>query len=464
MMPQNQDPEPVEPQGPLTPAETRRALWVAAVAWGIFGSAWLTLITGAPFASFARALGASTFMFGLLSSLPFLGVLAQLPSAYLVEKTHRRRRIFLLCASGQRLTWFVVGALPWLVPAEHSHLRVGVLLALVMLASAMGNAGTPAWLSWFADMVPQQIRGRYLGNRAALGTVTGVIAGAAVGWALDRSSGFRVFTIIFCLAGVFGITDLMLFLLVREPPMERREGQWRLRSIIGAPLSSRPFRGYLLYALSEALMFGLAGPFFWLMGLEVLKIGNFWSNVYLMLVPMVFTALTLPLWGNAVDRFGARPLVTLGTLMTIVFPVGWVLATHEHHHALLAVTAILGGIFGAAVQVADLNMLFSLTPRQTRSAYVAMVSVAASLGWVIGPAVGGAIAQALKPYQFDFAGRTFGNLHFLMLMSVAARVFHTLVIIPRLPEEARVTTRDLVRHLVAWPFQRVAAVFERGRI
>ena len=448
----------------LSPAETRRALLVAAIAWGVFGSGWMNLISGATFVNFSRSLGASTFMFGLLSSLPFLGVLAQLPSAYFVERIRRRRRLFLLCGSSQRLVWLLVAALPWVVPAEYGHLRVGVFLALLMLSSILGNAATPAWLSWFADMVPEDIRGRYLGNRAALGTVTALVASGTVGWVLDRNSGFQVFAVIFSIAAVLGLTDLLLFLLLRETPMERTEGPpWRLRNVVVTPLSDKPFRGYLLYALSEALMFGIAGPFFWLMGLETLDIGNLWSNVYIMMIPMVFTALTLPLWGNVCGRFGSKPLVGLGTGVSVVFPVCWLLATHDSYHGLLAFAAVMGGVFGAAIQVGDMNMLFALTPRRNRSAYIAMLSVASSLGWVVGPVIGGAIAQGLKPVHLHLAGQSFHNLHFLMAISIVARLLHVFLIVPRLPESDSQPISALMRHLFVAPFLRFRGVFARLR-
>lgn len=443
-------------------AETRRALRVAAIAWGVFGSAWMNLISGAPFANFARQLGADTFRFGLLSSLPFLGVLAQLPASYLVERTRRRRRMFLAFGTSQRFVWVLVAFLPWLISGRHPDARVYVLLGLVVLSSTFGNAGTPGWLSWFADMMPEHIRARYLGNRAALATVTAVIASGVVGWMLDRNSSFSVFRAIFLIAAALGAMDILLFLWVREAPMEREEGPaWRLRNVIVSPLSNRPFRAYLLYALSEAFMFGIAGPFFWLMGLEVLAIGNFWSNVYIMTLPMVLTALVLPLWGNVCDRFGAKPLVTLGTLASIVFPLCWLLATGTRYHGLLGAAAVLGGSFGAAIQVADLSMLFGLTPRRNRSAYIAMLSVASSLGWVIAPSIGGAIAQVLKPVHLHLAGRTFLNLHFLMGISIIARLLHVFLVVPRLPEEPRRTTRDLIRHMSYWSFRRIAGLWTR---
>jgi len=470
-MPPERDTTDVEHGESFSPAETRHALWVAAVAWGVFGSAWGSLITGAPFVSFARSLGASTFVFGLLSSLPFLGVLAQLPSAYFVERLRRRKKLFLMAGSGQRLVWLLVAALPWAIPPQYDHARVAALLALVMLSSTLGHLGSPAFMSWFADFVPVEIRGRYLGNRAALATLTAVVASGAVGWVLDRNSTFPVFTTIFAVAAVLGLGDILLFLFVRETPMERHEGPpWRLRNVISTPLADAPFRRYLLYALSEACVFGVAGPFFWLMGLEVLEIGNFWSNFYIMIVPMVFTAVTLPLWGGMCDRFGARPLITLGMLASVTFPAFWLLATPSHYHLLLGAAALIGGSFGSAVQAADMSMIFSLTPRRNRSAFLAMVALAASLGWVIAPTVGGAVAQVLKPVKLSLLGRTFGNLHLLMAISLGVRFLHIFLVVPLLPEEPKQTPGALVRHLVRWPFIRVASVLrgldggERNRV
>jgi MFS family permease len=451
-----------DPADHLSPAEARRALLVAAIAWGIFGSAWMNLIGGAPFVNFARKLGASTFVFGLLSSMPFLGVLVQLPASYIVERVRRRKPLFLICGITQRSLWFVAAAIPWMIPREHGDLRVGALLALLMLSSTLGNAGAPAWLSWFADFVPVGIRGRYLGNRAALATLTGVVTSGVAGWVLDRTGSYATFTVIFCIAAVLGVMDIVLFFAVRETAMVARDGPpWQLRHVVLEPMSSPPFRRYLVYAFSEAFMFGVVGPFFWLMGLEQLKIGNFWSNFYIMMVPMICTAVTLPMWGRACDRFGSRPLISLGTFMTIAFPICWLLATPSHYHTALAIAAIVGGGFGAGIQIADMNMLMGLTPRLNRSAFIAMLSVASSLGWVIAPSLSGAVAQALKDVHVLIAGRAFGNFHVLMAASLVLRLAHVFFVVPRLPDTPRGSTGSLITYLLSWPLRRLSGVLWR---
>jgi MFS family permease len=269
-----------------------------------------------------------------------------------------------------------------------------------------------------------------------------------------------VFTVIFAIAAVFGIADVNLFWAVREPPMPVHEGPpWQMRHVLLEPLRNRPFRGYLAYAFSESFTFGIAGAFFMLMALEFLKIDNLRSALYVSVIPMIFTAVALPLWGGVCERFGAKPLAMVGMVASIIYPLAYLLATPGHYFWYLAAAGVIGGSFGAAIQTADMSMMYSLTPRESRSAYIACLMIASSLGWAIAPALSGAAAQVLKPVALHVGGLTLGSLHFLMLASVVARLLHSAFIIPLLPEEKPRPTRELVRHLAYCPFQRLAAGF-----
>ena len=449
--------------GHLSPAEVRHALLTAAIAWGIFGSAWMAMTGGAPYVTFVRSrLHASTFTYSLLSALPFLTVLLQLPGSYLVEKTRRRRLLFLLPASAGRLVWLLVAALPWVIPSRHPGVRIGLFMALMVIGSSLGSFSSPAWFSWFAEMVPESIRGRYLSKRAALSTFTVAWVGLLVPWIIDRDSSFRTFSILFSVASLLGLADVSLFWRVREPRMPAHEGPaWGMLSPLFTPLRDRPFRGYLLYAFCESFMFGIAGPFFMLMALEFLDLGNFRASLWVSTVPMVFSMVTLPAWGGLCDRFGAKSLVMLGTITSIIYPLAYLAAAPGHYLPFLITAAVIGGSFGAAVSVGDMAMLYSLTPQLGRSAYIACVMLASSLGWFFAPILSGALAQALKPLSWHVGGFAFGNLHVLMAISLVARLLHAAFIIPHLPDPQARPTRELLRHLIWSPVRQLGAGFSR---
>jgi MFS family permease len=450
------DPRP-EPR-PFTPAEVRRALRTSMVAWGLLGSAWMALVTGVVYVTFVRdKLHFSTFSYALLMSLPFAGSLAQLLGSYWTETKRQRRRQCWISLVLSRSVWLLVAALPWVVPEQLHGLRVGLLLSLMAFSSVMSHISMPAGFSWFADIVPEHIRARYLARRAAVSTLTVIVVSAAVSELVDRSQSLTMFTVIFLAAAVLGLADICLYCLrVREAPMPPHEGPpWRMRNVLLTPLQSPPFRGYLLYAFFEAFRRGVVGPFWWLMALEYLKIGAFWSNMYVMLLPMAFTAVALPFWGGACDRFGAKALVRLGIVTSLLYPILWSLATPRAFHVLLFVPAVIGGFFSAALQTAEMSMMFSLTPRENRSAYMACLMLASNLGLAVSMILGGALAQALKPVVYHAGGLTFMSYHFLMLISVVLTLLSLLFILPRLPAEEHVGAGEVLRDLARASLEKV---------
>lgn len=421
---------------PFSPAEVRRALRTSMVAWGFFGSAWMAMVGGAVYVTFVRTkLHASTSVYVLVMAVPFIGALGQLLGSYLTEVVRQRRRQCLVTLTCSRALWLVAAALPWVVPPSLPGVRIGLLLGLVLASATLSHISNPAGFSWFADIVPESIRARFLANRAAVSTVTVVTVSLYVSWVIQRHQSFATFTLIFAVAGVFGLIDIWLYALrVREPPMAPHEGPpWRMRNVWVIPSRNRPFRRYFLYVFCEAFMNGLVGPFWWLMALEFLKIGTFWANMYVMSLPMVFMAVALPFWGRVADRVPTRTLVYIGTLSALLGPLLWVLATPRGFHPFLLVSAVVGGACWAATQTADMSMMYSLTPRENRSAYTACLLLGGNLGLVISQLAGGQIARAFAPVHVRVGSLTLGNIHLLMLVSVLIILAHALFVIPRLP-------------------------------
>ena len=130
----------------------RKAMSVVTLSW-VFGSVWLTAISGAPLTLFAKHLDASKFEFGLLSALPFIASLASMPSSWWTERTGQRKRMFLTGLYTQRLLWFPIALVPlWIVvrsggDSGATDVAMGVFLLLVFLMHVAGNIGGPGWVS-----------------------------------------------------------------------------------------------------------------------------------------------------------------------------------------------------------------------------------------------------------------------------------------------------------------------------
>lgn len=93
-----------------------------------------------------------------------------------------------------------------------------------------------------------------------------------------------------------------------------------------------------------------------------------------------------PVWGRVSDRTGRRPLIVIGIAGFIVAQVFFGLATSLW---LLYAARILGGVLSSATLPVSAAYVADLTTDEERGRGMAWLGTAVSLGFVVGPALGG---------------------------------------------------------------------------
>ncbi len=97
-----------------------------------------------------------------------------------------------------------------------------------------------------------------------------------------------------------------------------------------------------------------------------------------------------PLWGRWSDRIGRRPLILIGIAGYVIAQVLFGLSTSLW---LLYVARIVGGILSSATLPVSAAYIVDMTTTEERSRGMAWLGTAASLGVVVGPALGGLLSQ-----------------------------------------------------------------------
>jgi len=440
-------------------ARLRANLTIVLISWGVFGACWYNSVLGAPYTAYAVALGAGPLMLGFLSASAVLGVVGQVFSSYLIEKTGRLKLIFLTVDLIQRPLWILVGALPFVIPERYGPWRLVGLLGLTFLSSLMGSMGSPAWIGWMAHVIPVRIRARFLGVRFRLATITGMITALTVGAVLDRNSSYPVFFAIFGFAAVMGTIDIAMFIFIPRRYEVRPAEPTPLPAIVTMPWRDRRFRRYLYYAASSAASYTIMGQFLILYLLDGIALGKFYTNLYLLVIPLLVAATLGAVVGRQISYYGNRPVLLVATLAAIPLPLMFGAAGHDSH-LLLASTAVLAGIVTAVLGVAELNLLFAMTPEAKRSAYLAGVALVAGTVGAAAPIAGGVIAQSLAHWHLMLGGFRLTNLHVVFLAATALRIIHAAVFVPRLPEARARPARDLIADVFRGPMD-VAGVAVR---
>src|SRR3954452_18332481 len=254
--PTDDRPLPLEAAAAGTAAHTqivRRSLGIVTLGC-VFGSVWMNSTSGAPLTLFAKGLGATPFQFGLLSALPFIASLVSMPASLLIERTGRRKSIFLHGLYTQRLMWFVIALAPVLMVSWYgvaaAPRAMGMVLMLMFLMHAAGAFGGPAGVSWMADVVPERLRGKYFSRRRQWGILSAIPAALVVGWVLDRgmsggtgsssTGALWVCAGVFSLAAVFGFVDIHVFQYLPETPKPPHKGL-ELLTALEEPLKNKRF-------------------------------------------------------------------------------------------------------------------------------------------------------------------------------------------------------------------------------
>lgn len=121
---------------------------------------------------------------------------------------------------------------------------------------------------------------------------------------------------------------------------------------------------------------------------------------YLVAIFAVAQLLTSPFAGRWVDRYGRKKIITIGLLLFSVSELIFGLATEV---LWLYLSRILGGISAAYIMPGVTAYVADITSLEERPKAMGYVSAAISTGFIIGPGVGGFIAEYGVRMPFFFA-------------------------------------------------------------
>ena len=95
-----------------------------------------------------------------------------------------------------------------------------------------------------------------------------------------------------------------------------------------------------------------------------------------------------PLMGTLADRWGRRPVVLLALGAFIASNVGFVLARSV---VVFIIIRVFEGFFTAGLGPAAMGLVSDVAPADRRARWVGVVAGGTSVGWVIGPLIGGVL-------------------------------------------------------------------------
>lgn len=407
----------------------------------------VTMVGGVFVTGYALWLGAKPYQMGFLAGIPLLATAVQVFAAYAAEARGARRPFVAGLSLGAILLWLPIIAIPMLVPQVF---RVWTLAALMLIAASLTNAGLPVLLSWLSDLVPADMRGRYLATRTAVMTTVALAGSIVLGIALDHAKktdwGFAALFGVGIACAVAGNSVLRR---IPEPAVAARGALPALREFLLIPLRDRRFRSYLVYAVTWGLAAGIASPFFavYMLGsTDRHYLGLSYTFVVLMgAIATIVHAGSVKLWGYLADKYGHRPVLILSTMGAGVIPFLYVTMSHQIIWPLV-VAQVLGGLTWSGMVLAQFNLLIGVIPRARRSIYLATSASLMGLGAAVAPMVGGMILRAARGIDIPFGPFHFVPIHIVFVLSAIGRMISVLTI-RRIPAPREKSARYVIGQL-----------------
>ncbi|MCI0745551.1 MAG: MFS transporter [Verrucomicrobia subdivision 3 bacterium] len=429
--------------------------------FAVFNALSFQFVLSSPMILYAKSLGASATVLGIITGMMPLLVIFQIPAAQYVARVGYKR--FVYGGWGIRVVFIFVMAL---VPLTYGFLdrtaRLGLMLALLFGFNLSRGISSAGWLPWITALVPPNVRGRYLARDAAWINLASFGSFVVAALCLGIEPQPWQFAVIFLFSSLMGATSLVFLKRIPEgatPEQARASGTpvpW------GELLRFEPFRRLLRVVVAWAVASGGITTF----TVAFLKVRVGMPESAILLVNSIFFLGGLSsLWflGSRLDHLGSKPILTFCCLIWIGIMAGWGLLAGNLVDPRLWIILLLQfamGLFTALVNMSNTRLVMAIAPTMGRNHFFAIFSVLANVTLGVSPILWGLLIDAIGSRTASM-GAFEWNRYAVFFVAVAAAFAITLGLTRQIAEPQAASLDELLREILIQQPQRVLRIWTR---
>lgn len=424
---------------PLSFSATARGLRALIYTHGAWG-AWAQMVSlqTAIFTGFVLWMGASESSIAHFISIGSFSSLAQIiSSTFLIHRIKRKKAFVISMGCLHTLFRFSVVLIPILLTSHHVPI-IGILIGLGMVC---WHSAGPIFSGWNAQIIPEDIRARFIGRQTIANLLAGIVASYAAGWYIDLfddANKFTGFFTIFLLATLIGMGG---FLNLSRVPFHQQETDNQTSNLL-LPFRNARFRNLLIFFWVWNFAWSIGSPFYSVFMLKTLQIS--YTNVAILTsLFMASMVIGSKLLSGLIDRYGSKAMLQILTIPSVLTPIFWAFNRPDFYWFIPA-AMILNGLIFSGMLVAINALLYATVPDDgNRTSYFAGWSCAIFLAYAIAPLFGSALVEWLEPVHYNWLGFDIGNLQIIFLISAGIMVIPNLLL--RAVQDSKDTTsRELL--------------------
>lgn len=388
------------------------------------------IVLGAPMILYFKSLGATATVLGVAAAMTPLLNIAQIPAAHHLARTGYRR--FILLGWGTRTIFVFAMALVPLLPFLGEMGQMSLLLLALFIFNLVRGAAAGAWLPWLTELIPEEIRGRFLSRDQVFLHAGSLLSLIFSSWMLQGGAERWQFSLLFFISAL-SATGSLIF-LKRMPDVDASD----VANGSNAPvpwleiITYPPFLRNLIFTMIYVMAIGAAAVF----GVSFMKTRlGFSESLVLMCGAGYFLGaiLSLPFMGRLLDKTTSKRMLLCVLLVFVaIFAIWSLLAGGLLAGSLALVMAlhVVSGAAGANFNLAHVRLIMGMMPPMGRSHFFAFFSVISSLGLALAPLLWGVVIDAIGAREASW-GATIWNRYSVfyacstlgMALSAAATFF-----------------------------------------
>lgn len=438
----------------LTPAARFPAGLNNAYLFSAFNALSFQIVLGSPMILYAKSLNASATVLGIIAGMMSLLVIFQIPAASHINRVGYRR--FVLTGWSMRVMFiFAIALVPLSGVFLDAPTRLVLLLALLFCFNLSRGISSCAWLPWITQLVPADLRGRYLTRDAATLNVASFVTLLICGVALTGGAKSWHFALLFGFSAVMGAISLMFLKRIPDVPTAPEAAQSTTAVPWLAMMSHPPFKKLLHTTIAWSLASGGITAF----TVAFLKSrGGMAEGTILLVGSMAFIGGVGSLWllGSRFDRVGSKPVLGAACVGWLVVLAGWALmagGTFTTSLGLVLILQFFMGLLAALVGMSINRLAMATIPEMGRNHFFAIYSVIGNLALGIAPIAWGLVIDAMGARSPAWMGVEW-NRFTIFFAGTAATVVVTFGISRRLDEPRAVSMEALLREILIQSPQR----------
>lgn len=386
-----------------TTAETLRDLpagFANLYTFATFNALSYQAILGSPMVLYAKSLGASATVLGILAGMMPLLVITQIPAARFVGRVGYRR--FVLSGWTARvLTIFLIALLPLTGGFLDHATQLVLLLGLLLAFNVSRGVSSAAWLPWIMELVPAPLRGRHFTRDQVWVNGASFVVFVLSALVLGAEPTPLRFGVVFLFSALTGAISLPYLKRVPDcpPPPEAAGGVGPVPWM--ALATHPPFRRLLELNVAWSIAYGGVTTFI----VKFLKDGPQWhDDRILLLMSVMFAGGLLSPWlmGPRLDRLGSRPMLAFTMATGVVLSVGWWLIAASiapATNAFVLPLVICVGLVNAVFSAANNRLAMQLAPALGRDHFFALFMVVWQLTLGLSPVLWGLLLDGVGPWR-----------------------------------------------------------------